>query len=206
MAAPANLREHLHDLRLDRDVERGRRLVGDEQVRLVGDGHGDHRPLSHAAGKFIRVLARAPLGIGNSNEVQQLDDSAADVGVRQRARVQTDRFGDLRADATHGIERRHRILEDHRHALAADRPHALEAESRNVLAVQQDLPRHALDRMLQEAHDGEHGDALARTRLADDAEHFIAMDVERDAVDEARAARVVGNFDDQVPHRQDRHA
>ena len=46
----------VEDLRLDRDVERRRRLVGDEHVGLVGDRHRDHHPLAHAAGELVGIL------------------------------------------------------------------------------------------------------------------------------------------------------
>ncbi len=39
----------LEDLRLDGDVERRGRLVGDEQRRLADQRHGDHRALTQAA-------------------------------------------------------------------------------------------------------------------------------------------------------------
>ena len=42
------LAEQLEDLGLDRDVERGGGLVGDQQLRLVRQRHRDHRPLAHA--------------------------------------------------------------------------------------------------------------------------------------------------------------
>ena len=41
--------EQRQDLGLDRHVQGGGWLVGDEQVRLVGQGHGDHHPLALAA-------------------------------------------------------------------------------------------------------------------------------------------------------------
>ena len=44
------------DLRLDGDVERGRRLVGDQQRRAAHQRHGDHHALAQAAGKLMRVL------------------------------------------------------------------------------------------------------------------------------------------------------
>ena len=50
--------QQLHDLGLHGDVERGRRLVGDEHLRVVGQGHRDHRALPHAAGELVRVLPR----------------------------------------------------------------------------------------------------------------------------------------------------
>ena len=41
--------EQLQHLRLNRDVERGRRLVRDEDARTAGERRGDHRALAHAA-------------------------------------------------------------------------------------------------------------------------------------------------------------
>ena len=55
--APARRGEHLHHLRLDGDVERSGRLVGDQQRRVVGDRHGDHRPLPHPARQLVGKLA-----------------------------------------------------------------------------------------------------------------------------------------------------
>ena len=53
----AQLVEELEDLGLDRHVEGGRRLVGDEQLGLAGERHGDHDPLAHAARELVGVLA-----------------------------------------------------------------------------------------------------------------------------------------------------
>ena len=41
--------QQVEDLRLHGDVERGGRLVGDQQVGLAGQRHGDHHALAHAA-------------------------------------------------------------------------------------------------------------------------------------------------------------
>ena len=53
--------DQLQDLRLDGDVERGGRLVGDQQRRPADQRHRDHRALAQAAGKLERigVAARA---------------------------------------------------------------------------------------------------------------------------------------------------
>ena len=40
---------------LDGDVERGRRLVGDQDVGLVGERHRDHHPLALAARELVRI-------------------------------------------------------------------------------------------------------------------------------------------------------
>jgi hypothetical protein len=41
------LAEQREDLRLDRHVERRRRLVGDEELRLARERHRDHHALAH---------------------------------------------------------------------------------------------------------------------------------------------------------------
>ena len=46
------LGEQVEDLRADRDIERGDRLVGDDQFRPGDDGAGDGQALALAAGKF----------------------------------------------------------------------------------------------------------------------------------------------------------
>ena len=56
--------DQLEDLRLHGHVERGRRLVGDQQLRLVDQRHRDHRALAHAAGELVRVGADAAFGCG----------------------------------------------------------------------------------------------------------------------------------------------
>ena len=48
-AALAQLGQQLHDLALHRHVQRSGRLIGDQQLGLAGQGHGDHHPLLLAA-------------------------------------------------------------------------------------------------------------------------------------------------------------
>ena len=50
--------DQLQDLRLDGDVERGGRLVGDQQLRPAGQRHRDHHALAHAAGEAVRIFVR----------------------------------------------------------------------------------------------------------------------------------------------------
>ena len=47
--------EQRHDLRLDGGVERRRRLVGEQQVGLDEERHGDHHALAHAARELVRI-------------------------------------------------------------------------------------------------------------------------------------------------------
>ena len=60
------------DLRLNRHVESGRRLIRDEQRRTADQRHRDHCPLAQSAGQLKRVAARSPPRIGKSDEAQHL--------------------------------------------------------------------------------------------------------------------------------------
>ena len=59
--------EH-QDLRLDGYVERRRRLVGDQDVGIVGQGHRDHDALALAARHFVRIGFHPPVGVRNVHQ------------------------------------------------------------------------------------------------------------------------------------------
>ena len=62
-----------YDLRLDRNVERGRRLVGDHQRGLGAERERDDDALAHAAGEFVRIAVDALLGRGNADLAEPRD-------------------------------------------------------------------------------------------------------------------------------------
>ena len=74
--AVAQVAHQLEDLGLHRDVERRRRLVGDEQRRVHRQRLGDHRALSLTARQLVRVRVDAPLRVGDLDELEQLDGAA----------------------------------------------------------------------------------------------------------------------------------
>ena len=47
--------QQLEDLRLHRHIQGRGRLVRDDQFRLHHQGHGDHHPLTLAAGQLVRI-------------------------------------------------------------------------------------------------------------------------------------------------------
>ena len=57
-----DLGKEVQNLRLDGYIEGGRRLVGDDQLRLAHERHGDHDPLAQAARELVRELRQALLG------------------------------------------------------------------------------------------------------------------------------------------------
>ena len=121
--------QQVENLRLDRDVERGRRLVGDEQRRAARQRERDERALPQAARQLVRIVAHAPLRLGNADGVEELDRAVARRAPARDA-VHHQRFLDLVADGEDRVQRRHRLLEDQRDLGAADLLHLLLVERR----------------------------------------------------------------------------
>ena len=130
------LPEQLQDLRLDGDVERGGRLVGDQQVRLVGERHRDH-PLALAAGQLMRIGIEALLGLLQAHQVQQFQGARARRGPAHAA-MQHQGLADLPLDRVQRIERGHRFLEDDADAIAAHLPQRRLVGADQLAAVQTD--------------------------------------------------------------------
>src|SRR5690606_6693429 len=102
-------------------------------------------------------------------------------------------LGDLLADRPGRIERRLRLLVDHADPRAADRRPAAPVEADEVDAAE---PRRAggAARAAEMADEGVADAALARARLADDAEDLSGRQVERDVADggDGPAAAAIG--------------
>ena len=70
------LAQEIQDLRLDRDVERSCGLIRDQQFRLAGKGHRDHRPLAHPPRELMRVVVDSGLRARDTHPRQQLGRSS----------------------------------------------------------------------------------------------------------------------------------
>ena len=76
--------QEVQHLGLDRDVERGDRLVGDDQLRPQRQRPGDPDPLPLAAGEFVReavVVLR-----GEADGLEELLDALLALALRRRRR------------------------------------------------------------------------------------------------------------------------
>ena len=198
--------EHLHHLGLHGHVESGGRLVGDEDLRLVGDRHGDHGPLAHPAGILVGKLVDPTARFGHADQVEQFDRPGPGRLLGDVA-VGSDRLDDLRTDREHRVQRGHRVLEDHRDVVPTHSPHVAIGERQQVSSLEGG-PARDTGRLGVEAHEGECAHRLARARLADDREHLSGMEFEAhvaDGLDDARLRREadVETFDDEdrISHR-----
>ncbi len=178
--------EQVEDLGLDGDVEGGGGLVGEEQAGAAGQGDGDDHPLAHAAGELLGVLLEAPLRLGDADRAQQGDGGLLALGLGV-VEVLLDRLGDLVADALHGVQRGHRVLEHHGHLRAPDLAEHVGVGVEHLAAVE----AHAAGAAGvggDEAHDRAGQDRLARAGLAHDAEGPAPLEGEVDVLDGADGA------------------
>ena len=140
------LEHQLEDLGLDGDIEGGGGLVGDDELRLEDEAHGDHHALLHAAGELI--------GIAAHREGRVLDADLLEPGEGLGARAV---LGDLRIVDAHGLddlvanahergEGGHRVLEDDANLLAAVGADLGDGQLEEVDALEEDLAAENLGR------------------------------------------------------------
>ncbi len=195
--------QKIEDLRLNGHIERGGRLVSDQELGLAGERHRDHHPLAHAPGKLMRVLVDPALGRGDADERHQLDGAGARRS-RAHAEVVAQHLADLHAHGEERIERGHGILEDDRHLLAAD-PAGIGAAGR--VEQRSAFPKNIAARdhagHIDEAHHRLGGDALARAGFTDNAERLAAPDVEAHPAHRLRRAAPGVEADHEIAHHQE---
>ena len=184
--------EQVEDLSLDRDIERGGRLVGDDEIGLAGQRHGDHHPLSHAARELVGILVEPSPGIGHPHQFEHLERPAPCLGPRHIA-MQEHRLGDLVADREDGIEARHRLLEDHPDAATAHRPQLRLGQRHQIQHVATGIPKQNLARLdharcCHEPEDRHRGHTLPAAAFADEPERLAPFDRQRDPVHRRHAA------------------
>ena len=179
----------IQDLRLHRHIEGGRRLVRDQQLRTIDQGHGDHDALPLAAGKLVRVVADPALRLGNRNRAQGLEHRLAHLLAAQFRLVGFERFGDLAPDRHHRVQGRHRLLKDHGDLSSAIAPHLLCRQLEQILTGKADGAFHPRGR-IEQAQDGQRGDGFPRSRFAHQSKHFSLLDGEAQIADCGAIAKV----------------
>uniref|UniRef100_E6QKD8 Uncharacterized protein n=1 Tax=mine drainage metagenome TaxID=410659 RepID=E6QKD8_9ZZZZ len=115
--------EHVEYLGLDGNVERGGRLVGEQQLRLVDEGHGDQYALTLAARELMGIIVHAAGGVGNGYGFEGLNRLVSKRNAAYLWSVSADGLDDLAADLHDRIERGHRLLEYHGDLAAAHGTH-----------------------------------------------------------------------------------
>lgn len=134
----AQIAEQAQNLHLHGDIQRGGRFVGNQQPGFRREGNGDHRPLAHAAGKFVRIAIEPILRVRDTDLAQQGQRILPRLTAVCR-KVKAATFCNLFSNGHHRIEMAGRVLENHADFPAAHRRHLPFAEGQDIPAVQQNL-------------------------------------------------------------------
>ena len=134
-AFPAAGGQQTENLPLNGRIQRGGGFVRQQQAGAAGQGHGDHNPLAHAAGKLVGVIVVTAVRIGNAHFSQQ--GRGLPTGSHAgKAQVQPQGLGHLAAHGEHGVEGGHGLLKNHAHPAAAHAPHLTPGAGGKVRAFQ----------------------------------------------------------------------
>ena len=192
------LEHQLHDLRLGGHVQRGGRLVGDEQPGAAGQRDRDHHALPHPAGQLVRVLRAAAFRQRHVHQAEQVDGLLSGLGLGDGA-VGADGLGDLRADPHRRVQRPGRVLEHHRHVRAAMLTELIVGQADQLDALEaRRTGDHRAGR--QQPHQRAAADRLAGPGLAHDGQRLPGVDGVGHPVDRAHLgpATAPGKSDPEV--------
>ena len=185
--------QKIEHLRLDRDVERRRRLVGDEELGLARERHRDQDALAHPARKLMRVARLHPLRIPDLHLFEQLPAAAAELSARGRRPAQRPGMGnehvrELPPDREERVQVGHRILEDHGDLHAADPAPFRLAQIVERRGIEHHPAARAPCLLRPDAEDRAGQHRLSAPALADDAERLACGKGEIDAVEHLQRA------------------
>ena len=169
--ARVQLAQQIEDLRLDGDVERGGRLIGDQQCRLIGKPHRQHHPLAHAAGELMRIRPNCPIRRRHPHPSQQFDRPRPG-GHGAKPPMRRHRLHQLPRDPQHRVERGHRVLKHHRDFAPAHRPYRRLIEPGEVAPAKHDFAAHDPRGLIEQPHDGFRQHRLARAGLPHDPQRL----------------------------------
>ena len=195
MELGAERRDQVEDLGLDGRVERGRRLVEDQQRRLGGERHRDHHALEHAARELVRIAVHHPGRIGDPDLLEHL--LRAVEGLPLRDTCDLEHLGHLATDPDRRVQRPAGLLVDHRDRVLAELAQLALVQREHVASVHLDLAAGHLAVARQVADDPERDRRLAAARLAHEAERLASPDPEADVAHHAHrpSADSVGDLE-----------
>jgi hypothetical protein len=178
------------DLDLDGGVERSGRLVCQQHLGMARKRQRDHGPLPHAAGHLVRIGVEPAARGGDAHALQHLERALATLAPTC-APVPHHGLGDLIADGVDGVERQHRLLEDHGGDTATDLLEPGLVERQHVLAGERYGSFDPSTARRQHAQQRSQRHALTRARLAKEAEHLALRQRDVDAVERVDRALAV---------------
>ncbi len=168
-------------MRLHRNVEGAGGLVGNNQIRLQGDGDGDQHPLFHPARQLMRVLVKTLFRVAEPDFSEQVENLLPAFGGGKGLMQPQDLFHLL----TNGFYRIKRIAGVLRHQTDAHPAQAVQAFCRPVadhFAIEDNPPGVAAGVIRQQADNGLRGRGFPRAGFTDEGQHFAALNGKADVM------------------------
>ena len=191
-AEPAlHLFQQIEDLGADGNVERGDRLVADDELRIENERARDADALALPAGEFMRQPSHDQGRIEPDRGEHLVDEPLALLRILDARNHQ--RLGDDVADLAARVERGDRILEDQLHA-PAHQPQGIALHRREIVTVEQNAPRGRPAQL-------QHRPAQRRfsaAGFADQTQRFAAGDLQGHAGHGMNDLGADGIFDDEI--------
>jgi hypothetical protein len=169
---PLNSINQFEDLRLDGNVQCGRRLVSDEKFRSAGKGHGDHDPLAHPAAQLMWIVIVPGRGRRYADAMKDLDGFQPCIACVQ-ASVEAETFRNLVADPEDRIQRGHRFLEYHGYSVAPNTAHFIVGQEEQVSSLEEDFAGCDYSRRWNQSKDRKCRNAFAAAGFSDKRESLL---------------------------------
>ena len=194
--------KQVENLGLDRHVQSGGGLVGQDKAGVEHQRHGDDDALLLTAGELMGVIIHAGLGVGDADLVQDVDGFGAQLlPVLQPVGAQA--LLDLPSDRVHRVEHRVRLLKDHRGFGSTHVAQLFAGKREHVQAIGAVTPGkvHRSRRgggFRQQFDDGAGGHGFAGAGFADHADHGFTWDREIHVLYGFDGARIGHEGDGQI--------
>ncbi len=179
-ALPCQPCEQRQDLRFGHRIQRGGRLVGNDERRVERQRHGYGHALPLPAGKLVRVMAPGGEAAWQLHLRERGDGMVARLGQRQAA-MQLEHLRHLVQHRLHRVERGHRLLEDEADFRAAQAAQPGLRCGGEVLALEQDAPL-ARRSLRQQPGNGKRGERFAGAGLTHQGQRLAGRKAEGNTV------------------------
>ena len=176
------IRKQVQDLRLHRHIQRRRRLIGDQQIRVVHQRHRDHRPLPHPTRELVRKLIEPLRRLRNPHPAQHVHRPRPGLPPPGPRMMHPVRLRDLPTHRVVRMQRRQRILKDHRHVPTPQPTDLLLTQTHQLTTTDRDLPRNGRPLHVVQTQDRQRRHALTGTGLPHDPQRATTLHRERHPV------------------------
>lgn len=156
-------------------------FVGNNQIRLQGNGDGYQHPLFHPARQLMRILVKTLFRVAETDFSEQVKNLLSALSGGEGLMQPEDLFH-LLTNGFYRVERITGILRDQADAHSAQAVQAFIRPVANHFAIEDNPPGIPAGIIRQQADNGLRGGGFPRAGFSDEGQHFAALDGKADVV------------------------